>query len=130
MRFLRSSFVRPAAFVTGLILVLGAGAASAGTAWSVGISAPGFAIGTAEPAPVYYPAEPAYATPAPRYYEPAPVYRRPPPPPAFVPGYAPAPVYFQPERRFDRDAWEARRWERHQWRERREEARRYGWDRD
>lgn len=133
MRFLRTSFLKPAALISGLVLTLCAGAASAGNAWSVGISAPGVAIGLVEPAPAYYPAypaAPAYVAPSPRYYEPAPVYQRPPPPPAFVPGYAPAPVYYQRESRYGRDDWEARRWERRQWRERREEARRYGWDRD
>jgi hypothetical protein len=132
MRFLRSSFVKPAALISGLILALFAGAASAHNAWSVGISAPGSAIGFVEPAPAYYPAysaAPAYVAPSPRYYEPAPVYQRT-LPPVFVPGYAPAPVYYQTESRYGREDWEARRWERRQWRERREEARRYGWDRD
>ncbi|VTV17822.1 MULTISPECIES: hypothetical protein [unclassified Variovorax] len=79
--------------------VVAAGALFAGASanaqvnWSVGISAPGVAIGVAEPGPVYYEPAPVYSRPAPIYYQPAPpVYDRP-PPPAY---YRPAPVYYGP----------------------------------
>lgn len=77
-----------------------AASANAGTSWSVGISAPGVAIGVAEPGPVYYEPAPVYSRPAPVYYEPAPpVYYRPPPPVYYrppPPAYRPAPVYYGP----------------------------------
>nr|WP_311732113.1 hypothetical protein [Variovorax paradoxus] len=77
-----------------------AASANAQVNWSVGISAPGVAIGVAEPGPVYYEPAPVYSRPAPTYYQPAPpayygpppAYYRP-PPPAY---YRPAPVYYGP----------------------------------
>ncbi|MBU1442834.1 MAG: hypothetical protein KJ832_16270 [Gammaproteobacteria bacterium] len=74
-----------------------ASSACAGVSWSVGINAPGVAVGVAAPpvyyapAPVYYNAPPVYYRPAPPvYYRPAPVYYG--PPPAY---YRPAPGYYR-----------------------------------
>lgn len=67
--------------------LLGAGAAHAGTHWSIGISLPPVGVVVAdtpryvvrEPAPVYYaPPPPVYYAPAPRYVE-REVYYAPPP---------------------------------------------------
>lgn len=70
------------AFLTGA----GAAQAGAGVSWSVGIGAPGMAVGVASPQPYYY-------APAPVYYAP-PTYYAPPPPPVY---YRPArPVYYAP----------------------------------
>ena len=67
--------------------------ANAQVSWSVGVSAPGVAIGVAEPGPVYYEPARVYSPPAPVYYQPAPpVYYRPAPPVY----YRPAPVYYGP----------------------------------
>lgn len=125
----RSMLARLAVVGTVAVAALaGAVSASAGTNWSVGIYAPGVAIGVAEPAPVYYEPAPVYARPAPVYYQPAPVYYRPAPPVA----YAPAPVYYEPGyrgegRRSYRADWEGgRRWDRRDWGHERREDRR-GW---
>jgi hypothetical protein len=99
----RSTFFKWAAASTVAVGALfTVASASAGASWSVGISAPGVAIGVAEPGPVYYEPAPVYSRPAPVYYEPAPpVYYRPPPPPPPVyyrpaPVYEAAPVYYEP----------------------------------
>ena len=69
--------------------------ANAGVNWSVGIAAPGIAVGVNQPyyapAPVYYNAPPTYYAPPPVYYRPAPVYYA--PPPVY---YRPAPGYYRP----------------------------------
>lgn len=86
MTFNRSAFFKWAAAGTlAAGALLGAASANAnGVNWSVGINAPGVAIGVAAP-PVYY-------APAPVYYNPPPVYYRPAPPVY----YRPAPVYYGP----------------------------------
>jgi hypothetical protein len=53
--------------------------------WSVGIGAPGVALGVTN-------GYPAYVAPAPVYVAPSPVYYAPPPPVV----YAPRPVYYAP----------------------------------
>ena len=129
----RSTLAKLAALGAFAIAALtGAASASAGTNWSVDISAPGVVIGAGEPAPVYYEPAPVYSPPAPVYYQPPPVYYRPAPPVA----YGPAPVYYEPRyreggRRFYRGDWEhGRHWHRHDGRHERHEDRR-GWgDRD
>jgi hypothetical protein len=129
----RSMLIKLAAVGAVAVAALtGAASASAGTSWSIGISAPGVAIGVAEPSPVYYEPAPVYSRPAPVYYQPAAVYYRPAPPAA----YAPAPVYYEPgfrgeARRFYRADWDGgRRWDRREWgHERREDRRGWG-DRD
>jgi hypothetical protein len=69
-----------------------AASANADVSWSVGVSAPGVAVGVVNP-PVYYPPAPVYTAPPPVYYQPVPrVYYRPPPPVY----YRPAPVYYGP----------------------------------
>ena len=139
MRSNRSSLVKLAAVGFVAVAALTAAvSASAETSWSVGISAPGVAIGVAEPAPpVYYGPAPVYSRPAPVYYQPAPVYYRPAPPAVYVPGRA----YYEPGYRgegrgFYRADWDSgRRWDhrdgdRRDWGHERHEGRR-GWgDRD
>ncbi|RST49494.1 hypothetical protein [Variovorax sp. MHTC-1] len=94
MNLNRSVFFKYVAAGTAMAAALfAATTANAGVSWSVGINAPGVAIGVAEPGSVYYEPAPVYSRPAPIYYQPAPpVYYRP-PPPAY---YRPAPVYYGP----------------------------------
>jgi hypothetical protein len=73
-----------------------AGAAQArdNVSFSVGIAAPGVAVGVTNAYPVYQ--QPVYVQPAPVYYQPAPVYY---PRPVYVrpaPVYYPQPVYYGP----------------------------------
>ena len=92
----RSSFCKWAALgaVAAGALFTGAAANAGGdVSWSLGISAPGVAVGVAAP-PVYY------APPPPVYYRPAPVYYAPPPPVY----YRPAPVYYAPPAAYYRPA--------------------------
>jgi hypothetical protein len=100
-----------AAFVASATL-LGAGAAQAGTRWSIGISVPG-AVVVAD-SPRYY------VEPAPVYYAPPPVVYAPPPPVYYAP--APRPVYYAPaprvvyETTYREPRWDRRddrRWEHH-----------------
>jgi hypothetical protein len=105
--------------------LLGAGAAQAGTHWSIGISLPPVGVVVAdppryvvaEPAPVYYAPPPVYYAPAPRYVE-REVYYSPAPRVVYAPAYR--------DRRWERcdDRWD-RRGER--WHERRD---RWDGDRD
>jgi len=69
-----------------------AGAAQArdNVSFSVGIAAPGVAVGVTNAYPVYQ--QPVYVQPAPVYYQPAPVYYQ--PRPVYV---RPAPVYVVPQ---------------------------------
>ncbi|VTU23976.1 MULTISPECIES: hypothetical protein [unclassified Variovorax] len=76
--------------------------ASAGVAWSVGINAPGIAVGVAAP-PVYYAPAPTYYAPAPAYYAP-PVYYRP------APVYYAPPVYYRPAPGYYRHYGPHRHW--------------------
>lgn len=90
----RSTFFKwAAAGAIAASALFAAASANAQVSWSVGISAPGVAIGVAEPGPVYYEPAPVYSRPAPIYYQPAPpvYYQR--PPPAYD---RPAPVYYGP----------------------------------
>ncbi len=86
MSLTRSTFFKWAAAATVAAGALfAANSASAGVNWSVGIAAPGIAVGVNQPyyapAPVYYNPPPQYyAPPPPVYYRPAPVYYAPPPP--------------------------------------------------
>ncbi|SCK11322.1 hypothetical protein VAR608DRAFT_0567 [Variovorax sp. HW608] len=138
MRQDRSSFVKLAA--AGLVAVSAltvAVCANAGASWSVGIAAPGVAIGVAEPAPpIYYAPAPGYSPSAHVYYQPAPVYRHPAPPVAYVPGRAYYEPYRSEGRGFYRAEWDGgHRWDRRdgyrrEWEHERYEGRR-GWgDRD
>ena len=83
---IRSTFFKCAAVaaVAAGALFTAASANASGVQWSVGINAPGVAVGVAAP-PVYY-------APAPVYYNAPPVYYQPPPPVY----YRPAPVYYGP----------------------------------
>ena len=107
-----------AAGIVAAAALFGAGSASAGSNWSLGIAAPGVAIGVGEPGPMYYEPAPVYSRPAPVYYPPA--------APAY---YAPAPTYYEPDyrgdgRRFYRRNWDGDRHDRRHWeRERREHRR-------
>jgi len=85
----RSTFFKwAAAGAVAAGALFAASSASAGVSWSVGINAPGVAVGVANPG-YYYPPAPVYvAPPPPVYYRPAPVYYA--PPPVYV---APRPVY-------------------------------------
>lgn len=88
----RSTFLKPAAaIVVAAGALFAAASADAGPSWSVGISAPGVAIGVAEPRTVYYEPAHVYSRPAP-VYEPAPPVHYHLPPPV----YRPAPVYYAP----------------------------------
>ena len=83
----RSLYALAASAGVALAMLTTAGAAHAhgGVSWSVGIGAPGVAVGVASPQPYY--------APPPVYYAPQPVYV-PPPPPVY---YRPArPVYYAP----------------------------------
>ena len=59
--------------------------------WSVGVGAPGIAVGVSNAPPVYVQPAPVYVAPRPVYVAPRPVYYGPPP---VV--YRPAPVYYGP----------------------------------
>ncbi|MGJ7485394.1 hypothetical protein ACSFA2_09050 [Variovorax sp. LT2P21] len=93
MSLTRSTFFKwMASGAVAAAALLGASAASArgDVSWSVGINAPGIALGVA--APTYYAPPPVYYAPPPVYYRPAPpVYYR--PAPVY---YAPPPVYYRP----------------------------------
>jgi hypothetical protein len=84
------------------------GSAHADVAWSVGIAAPGVAVGFGAPVPIYVAPPPVYVAPPPVYV--------PPPPPVYV---APYPVYragwVQPYY-YRGDGWRERReWREHHW---------------
>ena len=79
MSLTRSTFFKFAAagaVAAGALFTMASANARGDVSWSVGINAPGIAVGVAAP-PVYY------APPPPVYYRPAPVYYGP-----------PAPVYY------------------------------------
>ena len=86
-----------AAAAAGLALLAPAGAQARDVAWSIGIGAPGIAVGVSNAYPVYTAPAPVYVQPAPVYVQPAPVYVQPRPvyyaPPVYV---RPAPVYWGP----------------------------------
>lgn len=87
----RSWFAAVATAGMALALMAGAGTAQARSDvyWSVGVGAPGVAVGVGNAAPVYY------APPAPVYYAPpAPVYYAPPRPVYYAP---PAVMYAPPQ---------------------------------
>jgi hypothetical protein len=86
MSLARSTFLKwtAGAAIAAGALFTAASANASGVSWSVGINAPGIAVGVAAPQPYY--------APAPVYYAPPPVYYRPPPPVY----YRPAPVYYGP----------------------------------
>jgi hypothetical protein len=61
----RSAFFKwSAAGAVAVGALFAAASANAQVIWSVGISAPGVAIGVAEPSPVYYEPAPVYSRPA------------------------------------------------------------------
>jgi len=101
MSLTRSTFFKWAAagaVAAGALFTAVSANARGDVSWSLGISAPGVAVGVAAPPvyyapppPVYYrPAAPVYYAPPPVYYRPAPVY------------YAPAPAYYGPPRGYYR----------------------------
>jgi hypothetical protein len=101
MSLTRSTFFKWAAagaVAAGALFTAASANARGDVSWSVGISAPGVAVGVAAPPvyyapppPVYYrPAAPVYYAPPPVYYRPAPVY------------YAAPPVYYGPPRGYYR----------------------------
>jgi len=104
--------------------LVSAGAAQAGTHWSIGISLP--------PAAVYVADTPRYVVqPAPVYYAPPPVVYAP------VPRYVEREVYYAPPRvvyetGYHERRWEGRddRWQAHRWHERHERRERWGGDHD
>ncbi|MBS0391078.1 MAG: hypothetical protein KGM60_14755 [Comamonadaceae bacterium] len=85
----RSWFAAAATAGVALALMVGAGTAQARSDvyWSVGVGAPGVALGVGNAAPVYY------APPPPVYYAPPPVVYAPPRPVY----YAPPPVVYAPQ---------------------------------
>ena len=80
----RSWFAAVASAGVALALMAGAGTAQARSDvyWSVGVGAPGVAMGVGNAAPMYYaPPPPVYYAPPPEVYvPPRPVYYAPPPP--------------------------------------------------
>ena len=103
----RSWFAAAASTGVALALLAGPGIAQARSDvyWSVGVGAPGLAVGVGNAAPVYYAPPPVYYAPPPPVVYAPPVYRTPRPvyyaPPAPVyyeprPIYRPAPVYVAP----------------------------------
>jgi len=87
MSLTRSTFFKWAAagaVAAGALFAASSANARGDVSWSVGINAPGIAVGVAAP-PVYYAPPPVYSRPAPVYYAP--------PPPVY---YRPAPVYYGP----------------------------------
>lgn len=88
----RSVAVAGAAAALALAAFGFAGAAQArdNVTFSVGVAAPGIAVGVTNGYPVYQ--QPVYVQPAPVYYQPAPVYYQ--PRPVYV---RPAPVYYAPQ---------------------------------
>lgn len=82
-----SRFIQAAAAATvalGALALAPAAHARSDVVWSVGIGAPGVAVGVSNAYPVYTAPQPVYVQPAPVYVQPRPVY------------YQPAPVYVQP----------------------------------
>lgn len=104
--------------------LLGAGAAQAGTHWSIGISLP--------PAGVYVADTPRYVVqPAPVYYAPPPVVYAP------APRYVQREVYYAPPRVVYETGYRGRHWDgrwdgrdAHRWHERHERRERWDGDRD
>jgi hypothetical protein len=85
-----AAFGAAAALALAAFGFAGAAQARDNVTFSVGVAAPGVAVGVTNgyPAyPVYQ--QPVYVQPAPVYYQPAPVYYP-------RPVYRPAPVYYQP----------------------------------
>lgn len=122
----RSIFLKLAtASVVAAAALSGAGSASAGPSWSLGIAAPGVVFGVGESGPVFYEPAPVYSRPAPAFYPPAPA--------AY---YAPAPIYYEPAyrgdgRRFHRRDWDGdRHGDRRHWERERRDHRREWNDRD
>ena len=91
----RRSWFAAASAGLALVLMVGAGTAQARSDvyWSVGVGAPGVALGVGNGAPVYYaPPPPVYYAPPPAVYvPPRPVYYAPPavayPPPRYYGGH-------------------------------------------
>lgn len=86
------------AVVLGALGMAGAAQARDNVYWSLGVGAPGVALGVGNAPPVVYaPPPPVYvAPPRPVYVAPPPAYFAPPPPAYFAPppvAYRPAPVY-------------------------------------
>lgn len=73
----------PAGLALALLAGVGSAQARSDVYWSVGVGAPGVALGVGNAAPVYYAPPPVYYAPPPVVYAP-PVYR------------APRPVYYAP----------------------------------
>ncbi|WP_406625586.1 hypothetical protein [Acidovorax sp. SDU_ACID1] len=94
----RSWFAAAASAGVVLALLAGPGIAQARSDvyWSVGVGAPGLAVGVGNAAPVYYAPPPVYYAPPPPVVYAPPVYRTPRPvyyaPPVV---YAPPPVYYR-----------------------------------
>ncbi|WP_404302202.1 hypothetical protein [Alicycliphilus denitrificans] len=101
----RSWFAAVASVGVALALMAGAGTAQARSDvyWSVGVGAPGVALGVGNAAPVYY------APPPPVYYAPPPVVYA---PPVYS---APRPVYYAPPAVYYRghDHWRGHRHHHH-----------------
>ncbi|VTU23314.1 hypothetical protein [Variovorax sp. RA8] len=101
MSLTRSTFFKWAAagaVAAGALFTAASANARGDVSWSVGISAPGVAVGVAAP-PVYYAPPPVYYRPA------APVYYAPPPPVYYRPApvyYGPPPAYYGPPRGYYR----------------------------
>lgn len=82
-------FGAAAALALATLGFAGAAQARDNVTFSVGVAAPGIAVGVTNGYPVYQ--QPVYVQPAPVYYQPAPVYY---PRPVYV---RPAPVYVVPQ---------------------------------
>ncbi len=84
--------------VIGALGFAGAAQARDNVYWSLGVGAPGVALGVGNAPPVVYaPPPPVYVAPPPVYVPSRPVYMAPPPPAYYAPPvvYRPAPGYYK-----------------------------------
>ena len=96
--------------VIGALGFAGAAQARDNVYWSLGVGAPGVALGVGNAPPVVYAPPPVYVAPPPVYVPPRPVYMAPPPayyaPPVV---YRPAPgYYYGPRGEHGRSGWHRR----------------------
>ncbi len=101
--------------VIGALGFAGAAQARDNVYWSLGVGAPGVALGVGNAPPVVYAPPPVYVAPPPVYVPPRPVYMAPPPayyaPPVV---YRPAPGYYYGPPGY----YKHRQWRRHHHRDR------------
>ena len=102
----------------GTLGFAGAAQARDNVYWSLGVGAPGVAVGVGNAPPVVYAPPPVYVAPPPVYVQPRPVYMAP-PPAYFAPPvvYQPAPSYYYgPPGHYRHRHWRERRHGHRDWR--------------